>query len=237
MELAIFVIISYAAAVAATLAGFGSSTLLIPVAIHFMEVKTAVLIVACFHLFNNLFKIRLFFKKIDTKIFLLFGVPSIVFAFLGAYLINFMPIEALKRIIGIFLIVFAIYSLIRPQFSLKQSNFTAILGGSFSGFFAGLIGLGGAIRGASLIAFNLAKEVYVGTSAMIAFVIDLTRIPTYILTGTVQFKSYTILLLFLILSAYLGVRTGKVLLKRIDQKTFRRIVAIALLLAGIKIMI
>ena len=35
---------------------------------------------------------------------------------------------------------------------------------------AGLIGLGGAIRSTFLVAFNLPKEVYIGTSALIAFV-------------------------------------------------------------------
>ena len=237
VENILFLIISYLAAVAATLAGFGSSTLLIPVAIHFMDIKTAVFIVAIFHLFNNLFKIRIFKKSIDFNTFLLFGFPSIILAFTGAMLISYLPVNIIKKILAAFLIVYSIYSLIKPKFALKKSRINAVVGGGLSGLLAGLMGLGGAIRSSFLIAFNFPKEVYVATSAMIAVVIDLTRIPTYLFTKTVQESFYYILIPFLIGSAYLGVKTGKILLKRIKQDTFRRIVAIAILLVGIKILL
>jgi uncharacterized membrane protein YfcA len=120
---------------------------------------------------------------------------------------------------------------------MQETRFNAILGGSCSGLLAGLIGLGGAIRSAFLIAFQLPKEVYVGTSAMVAFVIDLTRIPTYLVTRIVQDTSSYVLLPFLVVSAYLGVRTGKELLGRIEQETFRKVVFIALILVGISLLI
>jgi uncharacterized membrane protein YfcA len=105
---ALFLIASYGAAVAATIAGFGSSALLIPVAVLFMDIKTAVFVVAVFHLFNNAFKIRLFWKSIDFKIFLLFGISSILMAFAGAMLISIIPIDVVKIVLGVFLIVFAV---------------------------------------------------------------------------------------------------------------------------------
>ena len=236
LESAIFLCASYGAAVAATISGFGSSALLIPVAVLFMDIKTAVFVVAVFHLFNNIFKIRLFWRSIDFKVFLLFGIPSIFLALAGALLISVTPLDGIKIVLGVFLIVYAVYSFIKPKFGLKKSQLTAVVGGSLSGFFAGLIGLGGAIRGAFLTAFNMPKEIYVATSAMIAVVIDMTRVPTYLLTRTAQDNSTYILLPFLCVLAYLGVRTGKVLLTRINQETFRRFVSIALFAIGIKIL-
>ena len=119
---------------------------------------------------------------------------------------------------------------------MNENRANAFLGGSLSGFLAGLIGMGGAIRSSFLLAFNLAKEVYVATSAMIAVVIDLTRIPTYIFTRAVEWSPDFILIPLLVISAYFGVRVGKNLLNKINQETFRRIVSAALLLAGVKIM-
>ncbi|MCQ9205669.1 MAG: sulfite exporter TauE/SafE family protein [Omnitrophica bacterium] len=235
IENIIFLIASFIAAIVATLAGFGSSTLLIPVAVMFMDLKTAVLLVACFHLFNNSFKIKMFWNKIDFKTFLLFGIPSIIFAFIGARLISIIPIGIVKRILAIFLIIFSIYSFIKPKFAIKETKTTAIVGGGLSGFLAGLVGLGGAIRSTFLIVFNLPKEVYIATSAAIAFVIDLTRIPTYLFTGVTQDTSYYILLPFLVVSAYFGVKIGKVLLGKVSQSIFKRIVLIGLLLVGIKL--
>jgi len=63
IEHGLFLVAAYLAAIFATIAGFGSSTVLLPVAMFFMDIKTAVFFVACFHLFNNLFKVRLFFYQ------------------------------------------------------------------------------------------------------------------------------------------------------------------------------
>jgi hypothetical protein len=136
-----------------------------------------------------------------------------------------------------FLILYSVYSLANPRFVLKKSRKNAVIGGSLSGLLAGLIGLGGAVRSTFLIGFNLPKEVYVGTSALIAVVIDLTRIPTYLATASVRFSSHFYLIPFLVVSAYFGVRTGKVLLLKINQETFRKVVLIALCLIGLSILI
>lgn len=236
LSTAVFLFASYVAAMAATISGFGSSALLIPVAVLFMDIKTAVFVVAVFHLFNNLFKIKLFWRSIDRQIFMLFGIPSILLAFTGALLISVIPLDGVKVVLGMFLIFYAVFSFIKPKLGVKKTRFIAIMGGSLSGFFAGLIGLGGAIRGAFLNAFRLRKEVYVATSAMIAVVIDMTRVPIYLFTRTVQDKSYYVLLPFLCVMAYFGVVSGKALLKKLNQETFRRIVSVALLAAGVKIL-
>ena len=236
IEHALFLFAAYAAAVIATVAGFGSSTILIPVAMFFMDLKTAVFLVACFHLFNNLFKIRLFFKKIDFRLFLLFGVPSIIFAFLGARCIAVLPVEHLKRIVAVFFLLFSGISFLKPHIQIGQSPVNAVFGGSLSGFLAGLIGMGGATRSVFLLAFNLPKEIYVATAAMIAFVIDITRIPTYLWAGVVRNHVYYSLLPLLLVIAYLGVRTGKALLGKIDQGVFRKTVLGALFLVGIKLL-
>jgi len=233
----LFLFAAYVAAVFATVAGFGSSTVLIPVAMFFMDLKTAVFLVACFHLFNNLFKVRLFFTKIDFKLVALFGIPSIIFAYLGARCITILPVELLTRILAVFLILFSCFSFLKTNFNITRNMFNVFLGGSLSGFLAGLIGMGGAVRSMFLLSFNLPKETYIATAALIAFAIDLTRIPTYIFTGAVENHSYYSLLPLLVIIAYLGVRTGKGLLGKINQHHFRKIVIAALLLAGINMLL
>jgi len=236
IEHGVFLFAAYVAAVFATIAGFGSSTILIPVAIFFMDLKTAVFLVACFHLFNNLFKVRLFFTKIDFKLFMLFGIPSIIFAFLGARCITILDVELLARILAIFLILFSCISFLKTNIKITQNPFNAFLGGSMSGYLAGLIGMGGALRSMFLLSFNLPKEIYIATAALIALCIDLIRIPTYILTGAVDNHSYYSLLPVLVIIAYLGVRTGKGLLGKIDQEFFRKVVLGGLFLVGIKLL-
>ncbi len=236
MEVVIFLIVSFLAAFTATMAGFGASTVLIPVAIYFMGTKLAIYFTAIFHLVTNAFKIRLFIKSIDKKIFIQFGIPSILFAFLGAYLAVVFPEQNVKKILAYFLIAFSLFTLFNPRFSIASNPFNTIFGGSLSGFFAGLVGLGGAMRGAFLSAFDLPKSVYVATSSLIAFAVDLTRIPVYATSQTEIDKHYYLLLPFLVLTAYAGTSLGKKYLDRINQKTFKKIIAAALFITGIKLL-
>ena len=176
------------------------------------------------------------FFQLVFRLFGLFGVPSIICAFLGARYISILPVELLSKALAIFLIVFSVFSFFRPHVNIKPGPVNALIGGGLSGFLAGLIGMGGAIRSMFLLTFKLPKEIYIATAALIAFVIDLTRIPTYIWTGAVQYHDYYILLPALILIAYLGVRTGKHLLGKINQEIFHKIVSGALFLVGIKLL-
>ena len=56
-------------------------------------------------------------------------------------------------------LMIALYSISRKAKSIQQTNTNLYIGGGISGFLAGLIGTGGAIRGLVLSAFNLEKEV------------------------------------------------------------------------------
>lgn len=232
-----FILAALAAASAATVAGFGSSALLLPIALLFMELRPAIFVVAVFHLFNNVFKVRTFWKHIEFRLFVTFGIPSIILSLFGALLGARLPLPALRRILGLLLMLYALLSWWKPRLSLSSSLRNALLGGSLSGLLAGLMGLGGAVRAVFLIGFPLSKTAYVGTSAIIAAVIDLARIPAYLFSGYADERTRLVLLPFLILAAYIGVRLGQVLLQRLPQELFRKIVLAALFLVGLKILL
>ena len=93
---------------------------------------------------------------------------------------------------GIFLIGFAITFLVNKKLKFEPTNFNAITGGAVAGFLAGIIGTGGAIRGATLAAFNLKKGMFVGTPAGIDFAIDLSRTIIYLVNGYLDKSIYGI---------------------------------------------
>ena len=62
----------------------------------------------------------------------------------------------------------------------------AIFGGVLSGFSAGLLGSGGAIRGITMGAFNLEKSTFIATSAFIDLAIDSTRTVVYYQNGYIH---------------------------------------------------
>ncbi|MEJ2240884.1 MAG: sulfite exporter TauE/SafE family protein [Candidatus Bathyarchaeota archaeon] len=230
---ALFWLAAFFSEVIGTMAGFGSSTIFLPVALFFFDFKTALILVAFFHMSGNIGRITFFRHGFNRRLLLTFGVPSIILTILGSLLINYISSEILKGVLGVFLIVFSLTSLLKPGFSFPSSTKNSVIGGSISGFFAGLIGTGGALRSAFLTSFNLKKSVYIATAAAIALAVDVTRIPIYFGSGFLeqQFYYYIPLLFFLAIS---GSFAGNRIVTKIPQPTFRKIVQLAIILVSIK---
>lgn len=141
------------------------------------------------------------------------------------------------RILGSFLVLYVVFLFAKSSFKLPQNNSTAVIGGSLSGFFAGLFGVGGAVRGMALTAFDLPKAVYISTAGAIALIIDSTRLTTYIAGGARL--DYDLLwgLPAFIPCSLLGAWFAKRVVDKIPQKYFRIVVACFLLIVGLKLAI
>ena len=104
----LFFIIAFVSEIIGTIAGFGSSTIFLPLALFFVDFKTALILVAIFHLFGNLGRINFFRRGLNRKILITFGIPSILLSFLGASVVGLLLQDILKVILGIFLIIISI---------------------------------------------------------------------------------------------------------------------------------
>lgn len=229
----LFFLTAFVSEVIGTMAGFGSSTIFLPLALLFFYFKTALALVAFLHIFGNLGRISFFRHGIDWNLVLKFGLPSVLLTLTGALLVNYIPQEILKGLLGLFLTFYAGLSLWKDTLQTKASTLITISGGAVSGFLAGLIGTGGALRGAFLTAFGLPKEKYIATAATIALAVDFTRIPVYISEGFLKSGSFRYLpVLFVV--AFAGSFTGRRIIKRIPQKQFRKFVLIVIFLIGIR---
>jgi uncharacterized membrane protein YfcA len=149
-------------------------------AMQFVDFKTAIILVAIFHLFGNLGRITFFRQGFDKRIILQFGVSSVLLSLLGAFLIGVLPQPVLKLILGFFLIVTSVSFLAKPRLKFPASIGAFIIGGSITGFITALVGTGGALRATILQGFNIEKVKYIATAATIALATDITRIPVYI---------------------------------------------------------
>lgn len=216
-----------------TIAGFGSSTLFLPLALLFLDFKAALVLVAFAHIFGNLGRISFFRHGFDKKLLIRFAIPSVIFTLIGAMLVTYLPQELLKFILGLFLMGYSAIFIWEKEIKLPADYFITILGGSLSGFIAGIIGTGGALRSAFLGSFNLPKEVYIATSAITAILVDATRIPVYISQGFWD-NQYLAYLPILFVIAIVGSFIGKKVLDHIPKEKFRTIIFIAVFLIGTK---
>ena len=221
-----------AAEILGTVGGFGSSLFFVPIAAYFLDFHSVLGITALFHVSSNLTKIAFFRKGFDKKLVISIGVPAILFVIMGAFLSKFIETIVLEISLGLFLIVVSLVFLIFKKLAVKPTLCNSIVGGTFSGFIAGLLGTGGAIRGITLAAYSLRMEVFIATSAIIDLGIDSSRSVVYYLNGYVHTHDLYLVPILLVVSI-VGTFIGKKILTRISENQFKSIVLVLVLITGI----
>jgi len=246
METITISIVAFMASALTLFSGFGLGTLLMPVVAIFFPINIAIGITAIVHLANNLFKVVLVGKHSNLNVLLRFGLPAVMFAFLGAILLGFlstisplyeyvafnqpMQISVVKLIVGLLILCFVALEL-SPKFSAVQIDQKYLpFGGMVSGFFGGLSGHQGAFRSMFLIKSGLSKEAYVATGVMLAVMVDVARLSIYGLQVSANFVEIQWrLVITATISAFLGAYVGAKLLKKITINTIRLIISILLI--------
>jgi len=236
-EVIYIALLTLLASLIGTMAGFGISTIMVPVLLIILPLPQTLLLVGIVHWFNDIWKMLLFRNGIRWKLLLAFGLPGIFASFLGSSLSLRISREILSRALGVFLIAYVIFIIFNRTFKLSQKLSVAISSGTLTGFFAGIFGIGGEINAVALSAFNLEKAVYVATAGAISFMIDSTRIATYIQGGTRLDPVLVSGFLIFIPMSLIGAIIGKKGVEKIPQEKFRNFVSIFIFLFGLKLVL
>ena len=247
-----YLVISLAALIASGVtffSGFGLGTLLLPAFALFVPVDQAIAMTAVVHLVNSLVKVALVGRQADRATIVRFGLPAIVAALAGAWLLGKLSVaeplleyQAFGRAFAVLPVKLAIGSLLAvftavevlPWFrGLAFPPRLMPLGGLLSGFFGGLSGMQGALRAAFLARAGLTAESFVATSAVIACLVDITRLGVYAgKVAAVRSELDWPLLAAAVAAAVAGAIVGKRFLAGLKMETVQRIVAGLLVLVA-----
>ncbi|MFN8296986.1 MAG: sulfite exporter TauE/SafE family protein [Chitinophagales bacterium] len=233
---ALFLILSFLAEILGTIGGFGSSTFFVPIANYFLDFQTVLGVTAIFHVFSNISKIALFKNGLDNRILFRIGIPAVAFVVVGAFISKLIEVRFLQLVLSLFLIGLSLLFLIKKELKFSPNKKNSFIGGSLSGFFAGLLGTGGAIRGITMAAFSVEKSVFVATSAAIDLAVDGSRTIVYLLNGYVH-KHDLYLIPFLMVIGFVGSYVGKIILDKIPQEKFRKLVLVLILIVGVTLIL
>lgn len=228
----VFLLLALVAEIIGTIGGFGSSVFFVPIGNFYFDFYSVLGLTAIFHLSSNLSKIFLFKKGLDKRLLLYIGLPSVIFVIIGGIVSKYLNTYFLEIFLGVFLVVLSLFFLIKSNVIVQPKNKNAIVGGSLSGFSAGLLGTGGAIRGLTMAAFNLEKSAFIATSAFIDFMIDFSRTFVYYNNGYIH-KHDLKYVPFLLIIGLVGSFIGKKILVYIPQSKFRKLSLFFILFIGI----
>ncbi|PZX62889.1 sulfite exporter TauE/SafE family protein [Hydrotalea sandarakina] len=231
-NLYLFILLALLAEIAGTVGGFGSSLFFVPIASYFLDFHSVLGITALFHVSSNLSKIAFFRKGVNVMLIIYLGIPAVLFVLAGAWLTQFIATKTLEIVLSIFLIVISLVFLYFNNIFIQPSKLNAITGGTLSGFIAGLVGTGGAIRALVFSAFQLKTEVFIATSAVVDLAIDASRSFVYWHNGFVHAHDLYLIPILLLVSIA-GTFIGKKILQYISESLFKKIVLFLILLTGV----
>jgi uncharacterized protein len=250
MDILLISLAAFLASLLTFFSGFGLGTILLPVFAIFFPVEIAVALTGVVHLSNNLFKMALVGRSADKSVLLRFGIPAVIAAFAGAWLlVRLSGIPALmqyemagreyvitpvKLIIALILLAFSVLELIPSTKKIQFGRKSLPVGGLISGFFGGLSGIQGAVRSAFLIKSGLSKEAYIATGVVIASLVDITRLSVYAARfETSGLRENLVLVVSAVLAAMTGAFLGRRLLKKVTLTFVRNLVAVMLILVAL----
>jgi uncharacterized membrane protein YfcA len=232
MSLIIIPLTAFLASILTFFSGFGLGTFLLPIFTLFYPAPIAVGLTAIVHFLNNSFKIGLVYKNINWQVVLKFGVPSLIAALAGSFLLKAISTNSIilfsynlnnhifygsliNVMMGILIIFFSLVEVIPFFKKIAISQNYLGIGGVLSGFFGGLSGHQGALRSSFLVRLNLKKEAFVATGTCIACIVDLGRMTIYAMTFNFSYlKESSSVISLALLCAFLGALIGNKLLKK-----------------------
>ncbi|HSK03411.1 MAG TPA: sulfite exporter TauE/SafE family protein [Kofleriaceae bacterium] len=248
-----FVVVALVAGLASCLTfftGFGLGTLLLPAFSLFFPVTTAVALTGTVHLLNGLFKLILVGRNASWRVVVRFGVPGILAAFGGAQVLHWLgdldpiaqyrllgrafDVTPVKLVIAVLMVGFAALELSRRAKNASVSMRWLPVGGLLSGFFGGLSGHQGAFRSAFLLRAGLDKAAFIGTGAVIASMIDLTRLSVYFTGDAFEHVRANVAIVGVgVGTAFVGAYVGSRLLEKTSLRVIEKLVAIVLILVAV----
>jgi uncharacterized membrane protein YfcA len=127
--------------------------------------------------------------------------------------------------------------IVRRPIPLPQSQGARLFSGILSGFFGGLVGNQGGIRSAALLGFGLTPKQLVATATASAVLVDVARLPVYLMKRGAVLAAEIPLILTASLGVVIGTFIGVPLLGRIPAKAYRPVIGGLLVLLGVSLLL
>lgn len=226
------------------LTGFGSGLVLTPLLAYLFDVRQVVIFTTILALVAGLYLVILTRQDWDRPALRSVLPASLLFCLLGAALLSLTSPDFLLPLLGVVVIVYALFMLRTPAgaapiHAAQPRPRRSILFGAASGLLQGLYGTGGP---PIVIHFHHTiptKEAMRGSLLIYFFVLDIARAGAYAAlspgaAGSGLVNPATLIMgLFLLVPAGLGSLCGVRFQSRFSEHTFRRLVAVILLLSGL----
>jgi uncharacterized protein len=212
--------------------GFGSSLVTIPLATHFVPLPFALAVFALMDLANAL-RLGLQHPGDAVKSEILRMVPLVlVGTTIGVTLLVNLPRAGAMLALGVFVLLYAAYSLLRRPGSALAGTGWAYCAGLAGGITSTLFGAGGPPYAIYLSHRPLAKEQFRATLTLTTLFSIGMRVVAFALTGLLLKRGVLLAALAVLPVAFVGVSVASRLFRHVSHALLLRLVALLLLVTG-----
>ena len=216
-----------------TLAGGGSSLILMPVIGLFLGASAIPPVVTTGGIFGNTERALVYWKSINWQV-LRWDLPgAVVGACLGAFTLTKIQMEWLSILVALFLLTSAIsYFLRKEKKSFQVRSWYFLPAGFVYAFLSGIIGSMGPLLAPFYLNYGLEKEELLATQATNRVVIHVVKVIAYAVFGvlTLPYLGYGILIG---IAAFPGNWLGHMVLEKISEQRFRQLVISFVMFSGV----
>jgi uncharacterized membrane protein YfcA len=225
------------ASIITTITGIGAGLIVYGVLGFFFELKVLIPLTAPAQLLSNGVRLWVFRRAIDWRLawWLCLGVLPGIHS--GTVLFQVLSELALRRLLGGFLLGFAVYEYCqRAAVRVAPHRAWLPLGGFCAGVVFGSVGVPGPLLAAVFLRYGLLKEALVAMIALFFLIGNVQRTILYWQQQTLLREHFG-LAVALSVAMLAGVYLGHLLLPRISRELFRRLVLGMLLIFGVQFLL
>jgi uncharacterized protein len=206
--------------------------IMLPVLVWAFGIRDAIPILTIAQLIGNLSRVVFNKRELKWPVIWRFTLGAVPAAVIGGIIFATAPAAALVRLLGVFLIVMVVYRHTRWGKNAKLTLRGFVPLGAASGILSAVLGTVGHFAAPFFLSYGLIKGAYIGTEAMTAVFMHLTKLGVY---GSYALIGIRTLLIGVAIGAVmiLGTFLGKRLLNKIPDHIFPYIIEGTMLIAGI----
>jgi len=215
--------------------GTGSSIIMLPVLVVTFGPKQAVPIMAVASMMANASRVVAWWREIDWKAVVAYGLPGIPAAALGAHTLLILPPHLIEAMLGLFFIV-----MIPVRRWLKRVDYKIGLGalaicGALIGFLTGVVLSTGPLSVPAFTAYGLVKGAFLASEAASSLLLNISKVSTFWQFGALP--PPTLLQGVIVGSSLMaGTFLGKAVVLRMSTEFFQHLLDAIMLTAGLSLL-
>lgn len=214
--------------------------LILPLLSRVMDPKQAIGLTLPLLIFADLFAMRYYWGQWNRRYMELLLPAAVIGVVFGALTLRVIPSDLLKQVVGAFSLGIVAYKFL--SVSLSQLEYSArawhgVLAGWTGGFASTLASVGGPPVTAFLLLQKPTPSVFVGTVTLFFFIVNLLKVPLYLLLGQDVLDVQAVLgILWVLPIIPLGVWLGRRIVLWLDPRVFEWIMIALLLYSGLTLL-